>query len=362
MCRELQNDKRLAFAKMIYSASSMDFGSLLASFDEMGLKLKRQDPAEDMKNIRFVLRDTAPGDEMRKQFTKFREDVWQKRQQLSRSQRNPVEAYPAELLFFFRVTLLLRGLCAVLRVRVRYSALLAPYAHLALLRSHPPGIHVKDAVVPRPLPYGAAALPAAQTAVTEALKALFRLGLCTGVQVAVYYRGQLVVDACAGTLGEADPRPVRSDSIFNCFSVTKGVTATALHLLKQQGRLAYSDTVAGKWPAFAAGRSREKAGITIEHVLTHSAGLHRVPDANTKLNQLCDWKTMLEVLEHAEPSAAPGAVTRYHILSFGWLVGGLVEKVTQTHFRDFIRETIAKPLNIEVRGYRGPVGGSGETA
>jgi aarF domain-containing kinase len=66
MCRELQDDKRLAFAQMIYSASIMDFGSLLGSFDKMGLKLKRLDPTEDMKNIRFVLRDTAPGTEMRK--------------------------------------------------------------------------------------------------------------------------------------------------------------------------------------------------------------------------------------------------------------------------------------------------------
>lgn len=66
MCRELTDEKRLAFAQMIYSASVMDFGSLLGSFEKMGLKLKRMDPAEDMKNIRFVLRDTAPGTEMRK--------------------------------------------------------------------------------------------------------------------------------------------------------------------------------------------------------------------------------------------------------------------------------------------------------
>lgn len=42
-----------------------DFGGLLDSFDEMGLKLKREDPAEDMRVLRFVLRDTQPPAESR---------------------------------------------------------------------------------------------------------------------------------------------------------------------------------------------------------------------------------------------------------------------------------------------------------
>lgn len=62
---------------------------------------------------------TAPPAESRKKFRAFREEKWKKRQMLPRSQRNPVEAWPADLLFFFRVTLLLRGLCAALEVRLR---------------------------------------------------------------------------------------------------------------------------------------------------------------------------------------------------------------------------------------------------
>jgi predicted unusual protein kinase regulating ubiquinone biosynthesis (AarF/ABC1/UbiB family) len=179
MCRELQDDKRLAFAKMIYAATSMDFGSLLSSFADMGLKLKRHDPAEDMKNIRFILRDTAPGKEMRTQFKKFREDVWQKRQQLPKSERNPVEAYPAELLFFFRVTLLLRGLCAVLEVRVRYSTLLAPYAKLALIRRFTSAEQAATAVLPKAFPAGAESLEHVQKAVVVKLKQMHRQGLFT---------------------------------------------------------------------------------------------------------------------------------------------------------------------------------------
>eukprot|EP00730_Choanoeca_flexa_P002996 TRINITY_DN11255_c0_g1_i2.p1 TRINITY_DN11255_c0_g1~~TRINITY_DN11255_c0_g1_i2.p1 ORF type:complete len:1009 (+),score=297.20 TRINITY_DN11255_c0_g1_i2:259-3027(+) len=344
MCRELQSDKRIAFAKMIYSATSMDFGSLLTSFEEMGLKLKRHDPAEDMKNIRFVLRDTAPGKEMRTQFKKFREDVWQKRQQLPKSERNPVEAYPAELLFFFRVTLLLRGLCAVLGVRVRYSTLLAPYAKLALIRHHPIDNQAIKAVVPKPFPAAAAGLEHVQKAVLVKLKQLHRQGLFTGVQVAVYSQGRLIVNVAAGTRGDSDPRPMKPDSIVNCFSVTKGIAAACVHLLKQRNLIDYDDRVAQYWPEFGC---HGKEDITIRQVLSHCAGLHRVPGPDTKLADLCDWDKMIEAMANSTPGTTPGKVTRYHILSFGWLVGGLVQAVTKKHLRDFVRSNISEPLDIE---------------
>ena len=110
MVKVLEDDRRLAFARLVFSTATMDFGGLLRSFDEMGLKLKRDDPMEDMKNFRFVLRDTAPSEESRTLSREFREESWKRKQQLPASQRNPVEAWPPDLLFFFRVTLLLKGM------------------------------------------------------------------------------------------------------------------------------------------------------------------------------------------------------------------------------------------------------------
>jgi CubicO group peptidase (beta-lactamase class C family) len=55
-------------------------------------------------------------------------------------------------------------------------------------------------------------------------------------QVAVYEKGALVATVAAGTLGVADPRPVTPDTLFNVFSVTKGVAAAAILMLVQQVR------------------------------------------------------------------------------------------------------------------------------
>ena len=50
----------------------MDFVLMLESFTDMGMSLNRFDPAEDMSNIRFLMRDTAPPDESKAESMKFR--------------------------------------------------------------------------------------------------------------------------------------------------------------------------------------------------------------------------------------------------------------------------------------------------
>ena len=179
----------------------------------------------------------------------------------------------------------------------------------------------------------------------EVLGELYDERLITGIQVAAYHGGRCVVSACAGTLGTADPRPVQPDSLFNCFSVMKGITATALHILADQHLLAYDDLVAAHWPVFG---QRGKEQTTIRHVLTHRAGLHKFPGLQFGLKELCDFHTMLRLLEEATPTSVPGEQAQYHVLSFGWLVGGIVEAATKGQpFAEFVRQRIAAPLGVD---------------
>ncbi len=71
---------------------------------------------------------------------------WEKRARLPPSQRNPVEAFPGDIVFFFRVATLLRGLCAILSVRIKYMDVFAPYAKLALVSSIPNDMHARAVV------------------------------------------------------------------------------------------------------------------------------------------------------------------------------------------------------------------------
>ncbi len=111
----------------------------------MGLVLRRSDPWEDMRGMRFVLRDTAPAAEMRADFARFvaEQDTLRRESEGTGRRRNPVEAWPSELLFFFRAILLLRGLGASLDARLPYLATLAPSARITLLQQHPRPTHAK---------------------------------------------------------------------------------------------------------------------------------------------------------------------------------------------------------------------------
>ena len=93
-----------------------------------------------------------------------------------------------------------------------------------------------------------------------------------------------------------------------CFSTTKGVASTALHLLADRGQIEYDAPVAAYWPRFAQGG---KERVTVRHVLTHSAGLHRMRTLVDGAHRMLDWEYMVAALERAEPatSQAPGTAT-----------------------------------------------------
>lgn len=66
LAKRLPEEKRKAFCQMAYAASSFDFGLLLDAFKTIGLKMKRENVAEDMEGIRFLLREIVPPEVSRK--------------------------------------------------------------------------------------------------------------------------------------------------------------------------------------------------------------------------------------------------------------------------------------------------------
>ena len=152
-------------------------------------------------------------------------------------------------------------------------------------------------------------------------------------------------------MSDTDPRPVTPSTLFNCFSVTKAISAIALHQLVDQRIVDYTTLVKDVWPEFAA---NGKHACTIEHVLTHTAGLHTQPGSSASIEQLCDWEYMLKLIATAKPTDAPGVRAMYHYLSFGWLIGGIIRGATRgQHLQQFVRQRIAFPLGIENEMFMG---------
>jgi CubicO group peptidase (beta-lactamase class C family) len=193
-----------------------------------------------------------------------------------------------------------------------------------------------------PVPAGET-LPA-NAAVKHAIDAAIASGREAGVQVAAYHRGRLVVDTWGGLADPAMQRAVDGDTLFNVYSVTKAVAATAIHLLVDRGRLAYDAPVAQYWPEYAA---HGKGRTTVRDVLTHRAGIPQMPEGVTP-ERMCDWDWMARAIADLKPLAEPGSATLYLSMTFGWILGELVRRADAQHrsLGCFVREEIAQPLGI----------------
>ncbi len=165
-----------------------------------------------------------------------------------------------------------------------------------------------------------------------------------GVAVAAYLDGELVLEGRAGSFVPGGDRLVEADTLYNVFSVSKAVTATALHILAARGLVDYQQSVASYWPEFA---QNGKGSITIEQVLSHRSGIPWMPDGVTAELQN-DWDWMVGAIEDLSPPFEPGTVNCYHALVWGWVVGELVRRIDPAHrrFEVFVAEEIFEPLGL----------------
>lgn len=180
-------------------------------------------------------------------------------------------------------------------------------------------------------------------AVREAFAASFARGREVGASFAASVDGRLVVDLWGGFADAARTRPWERDTIVNVFSTTKALTALCAHVCVERGLLELDAPVAAYWPEFA---EAGKGAITVRHVLSHQAGLAAVrrplpPGA------LYDWDVMTRALAAEEPWWEPGTASGYHALTFGFLVGELVRRVTDRTLARFLRDEVTGPLEAD---------------
>ncbi|MGW1726466.1 serine hydrolase domain-containing protein [Streptomyces sp. NPDC002306] len=164
-----------------------------------------------------------------------------------------------------------------------------------------------------------------------------------GASVAVYLDGERVVDIWGG-YADAD-RSVRweRDTLVGVNSTTKNMTALCALILADRGRLDLSAPVSAYWPEFAAAG---KENVLVRHVLSHTAGL---PELSwlTAVEDLYDWESVTAELAAQAPEWEPGTAAGYHALTFGFLIGEIVRRITGRSLGEFFAEEVAKPLGSD---------------
>jgi len=159
-----------------------------------------------------------------------------------------------------------------------------------------------------------------------------------GSALAVFQHGKPVVDVWTGARDRTGA-PWEESTPCVAYSTTKGVVATALHVLRDRGLLDYDAPIRAYWPKF-------RADVTVRDLLTHRAGLYDVRRLVTHARELLNWEGMLARLERAEPRVR-GPRSSYHGITFGYLAGGIVEKLTGARLQEFVTREIAGPLGLD---------------
>ncbi|GAA4623839.1 serine hydrolase domain-containing protein [Actinoallomurus vinaceus] len=164
-----------------------------------------------------------------------------------------------------------------------------------------------------------------------------------GASAAVYVDGEPVVDIWGGYLDAARTVPWERDTITNVWSTTKTMTALSALILADRGELDLDAPVARYWPEFAAAGKRD---VRVRHLLGHTAGLPTW-DGPITVTDLYDRPAVTARLAEQAPQWEPGTEAGYHSITFGFLIGEVVRRVTGRSLGAFFAEEVAGPLGAD---------------
>jgi CubicO group peptidase (beta-lactamase class C family) len=166
-------------------------------------------------------------------------------------------------------------------------------------------------------------------------------GQASGV-VAAVFDGETEHGIAVGLANQEKQTKMSADTLFGVMSMTKPITATALMILVDEGKLSLDDPVAKYIPAFADSKTESGEpvrGLAVRHVLTHTSGLTG--------DQGC--QVSLEATANAL-AARPFEFQPDERWEYGPnlnVCGRIIEVVSGQDYDDFLKQRIFEPLGMK---------------
>jgi CubicO group peptidase (beta-lactamase class C family) len=195
----------------------------------------------------------------------------------------------------------------------------------------------------------------------EAIQRHIEAGDITGAVTLVARRGRIAHFEAHGLMDLDAETPMRKDAVFRLMSMTKPVTATAVLMMLEEGKIRLGDRVSTFLPEFAemsvvAGAPGDDAGsgaadpalvpaereITIRDLLTHTSGIVR----NAERTPDDSLATYVPKLAQVPLAFQPGADWQYSGLAGPDVLARIVEIVSGQPYDAFVRSRIFDPLGM----------------
>jgi CubicO group peptidase (beta-lactamase class C family) len=126
------------------------------------------------------------------------------------------------------------------------------------------------------------------------------------------------------------------------YSGAKAMTAVLVHRLVEDGLVDLDAPVTTWIEEFG---QRGKGGITVRHLLTHRAGISRVPmKVGDDVDRMLDHDTMLARLCASPADTRPGASQAYHAVTAGFVLGEIAQRAAGKPLPELLRTVLAEPL------------------
>src|SRR5512140_258146 len=201
-------------------------------------------------------------------------------------------------------------------------------------------------------------------------------GRFPGTQVLVYRRGKVVHSTVQGFADLERKVPVKDDTIFRIYSMTKPLTSVAFMMLFEEGRVALDEPVhkyipewknlgvfqAGTAPSFLT-RPPSRPMLIVD-LLRHTSGLtygfqqRSNVDAAYRAEKIGEveksgtLQTMIESLAKIPLEFSPGEAWNYSVSTD--VIGYLVGKISGMPFEQFLKQRIFDPLDMNDTGFYVP--------
>jgi CubicO group peptidase (beta-lactamase class C family) len=163
----------------------------------------------------------------------------------------------------------------------------------------------------------------------------------SGAVTLVMHRGKVASLEAVGLADIESGRPMKPDTLFAIASMTKPITATAVMILQDDGKLSVDDPVSKYVPEFketGLAEGKPQREVTIRDLLTHTSGL------TGDQKNIGSLETTAEALARQPLAFEPGSKWQY---GPGLSVAGrVVEVASGQSFETFLARRIFEPLKM----------------